>query len=601
MASPIKNRLTLALSALLLLVASSGISAASQTLDIIVFYTDEALATSQGRDPDARIASFVEYANQTFSNSEANLQLRLVHSEKIDFSTDHQVSVDALNNLRLNAKAQLLRDQYGADLVSMLTPRQAVSGGYICGIGYLPGGADGQFYGYAPSYSFSVTAIDCDHNSFAHEIGHNLGLGHSYRQNSEGGIYPWARGYGVDGNFATVMAYPHLFGYVQQLQQFSSPEQTKCNGLPCGVDRNQLDGADAVGNLNIVAPQVAAYFPTKVEDPPPPTDGGSDGTQDTGNVTETTNLIQNGSFDNLAGWQPKNSATLHQTATRVASQFGLLVSDRRSGRSGVIQETTAKLQANVTYQLSAWMAIASERAARSRGQVALIYSDATGEHSKLLSRKSIVSGQWTKLEAEFSLQATGAITRSALYFFGPNKRYGFYLDEVSLKEKPSTTSAGGGEAGTPTETNLITNPGMEQRKYGWLASGKSRLKNHKRYKHSGKFGLMSLRRANWHDGPYQNLLGKLEVGKRYRFSSWVATNAKGSQMGEMRLHYRDGSGEWWQPIIQSTLAGNNQWTQLSGEFTLATQGPISEVSLHIFGPDAGITLYIDDVEVIELP
>ena len=43
-----------------------------------------------------------------------------------------------LNTLRQNATVAQLRRQYGADVVSYLTLSQAVSGGSICGIGYIP-------------------------------------------------------------------------------------------------------------------------------------------------------------------------------------------------------------------------------------------------------------------------------------------------------------------------------------------------------------------------------------------------------------------------------------------------------------------------------
>ncbi|MFO6063195.1 zinc-dependent metalloprotease family protein, partial [Pseudomonas aeruginosa] len=112
--------------------------------------------------------------------------------------------------------------------------------GYItCGIGYMGSGDknSGRFHGNAKDIAYNLTGVDCGLNTFAHEAGHNMGLRHSYEQDLESsyydpryahsGTYEWSRGYGVQGRFATVMAYPHAFGTNKQAPFFPYPRSVQ--------------------------------------------------------------------------------------------------------------------------------------------------------------------------------------------------------------------------------------------------------------------------------------------------------------------------------------------------------------------------------------
>jgi peptidyl-Asp metalloendopeptidase len=71
---------------------------------------------------------------------------------------------------------------------------------------------------------YSITAVDCGATTFVHELGHNQGLAHSLKQgDTSGGVYVDGMGHGVQNEFASIMASPHVFGSATQYDYFSNP------------------------------------------------------------------------------------------------------------------------------------------------------------------------------------------------------------------------------------------------------------------------------------------------------------------------------------------------------------------------------------------
>ncbi len=238
----------LSLSMALLLSLFSAIAGAVTTIDVLVLYVPTVT------NPEVRAASMEQYANTALANSQSELRFHVVKVLPFDIpnaKTD-EVTLDALLN---NAQVATLRSQWGADLVSYITPT-----GPYCGVAYLSPGSSstGHLYAYAKTLGFSVVGHSCT-SSFAHELGHNLSLGHSLKQHSPGSVYAWGRGYGVDNQFVTVMAYTSAFS-ASRVQYFSNPNINACRGFPCGIPRTRADGADGVGAMAVTGPQIAQWL-----------------------------------------------------------------------------------------------------------------------------------------------------------------------------------------------------------------------------------------------------------------------------------------------------------------------------------------------------
>jgi hypothetical protein len=246
----------------------------ASVLDVMVLYTPGVTALYKG-DHLTRIMHVLEYGNESFQNAGIEASLRLVHLEEIQFSESVQDSVvlAAMKNRDgVFSDLQEKRIAAGADLVILYRPdfEGADSGGR----GTLPGlGFDGDFKSKDGSDVFATAYIsEWDHLTI-HEFGHNMGLGHDRREESNRGTFLWSRGHGVDAEYATVMTYGDGFSTRNYLRRFSSPKYN-CRGesgllYPCGVDKSDTEqGADAALSIDTVRFQVAQWAPD-----PPDTDG----------------------------------------------------------------------------------------------------------------------------------------------------------------------------------------------------------------------------------------------------------------------------------------------------------------------------------------
>lgn len=219
------------------------------TIDIYATYTPAGVEDLGKDGVIAKIANLIDVTNQIYRDSGVFIEANLLTAELVDYDPENERDSsgtlsdygygDVFAGSRFDARER------GADFKVIFKP--LVDGDDACGIAY-GGGFPNQGGRFKARRMFSHVAYDCGDSTLAHELGHNMGLTHAQRQDGDGYSYYFARGYGVDDEFVTVMAYGSAFN-ASEIPVFSSPE-LDCDGLPCGVDRNQSDGADAVYALN---------------------------------------------------------------------------------------------------------------------------------------------------------------------------------------------------------------------------------------------------------------------------------------------------------------------------------------------------------------
>ena len=239
--------------------ASASTIAGGSIIDVLGIYTTAArIAAGGAAAMHATIAEGVAEANTAYTNSLVSQRVRLVNTTEVSYVESGDAQTD-LSRLRSPADGYLdavqgIRDQYGADLVVLVTETL----GNECGRAYemtIPGAS------FATS-AFAVVKRTCITGQFslAHEIGHNMGAGHD-RSTGCSGAYPFACGYQDPSNrFRTIMAYDCPVSCPRVLY-FSNPNVTYL-GLPTGVADALPNAADNARTLNNTAAIVANFRPS---------------------------------------------------------------------------------------------------------------------------------------------------------------------------------------------------------------------------------------------------------------------------------------------------------------------------------------------------
>ena len=256
---------------------ASSISTRNSVIDVAILYTRSFTADiSRFQQPQPYIDDLISGVNKIFGDtSETGIQFRAVHYQELAY--ENPIANSSWNSLthlmdqygapKKNqwAVSEKIRAMSGADLVVILDgqPGEDESSGFARGTF----GSRGYFSNNRQRTAvMHTTNFNEEESTLAHELGHVFGLAHGARQSGEG-IFGWARGFGVDNEFATIMAYSGLYNvtpYTDLTKRFSNPRSMACEGLACGVDKADLEnGADAVSALQATRYQVEAFAPTR--------------------------------------------------------------------------------------------------------------------------------------------------------------------------------------------------------------------------------------------------------------------------------------------------------------------------------------------------
>jgi hypothetical protein len=256
------------------------LSAVPIVVDLLAVYTPQA-ATDDGGDAHIQqlIQETVGSVNQAMANTQLSITIRVVHIESINYSSSGDVFTD---RVRLETPGDgymdnifALRNQYGADLVTLITD---------AGNGNEGGNADlmdSITDANDPNLVFSAidyNSIGPGNLTMAHELGHNLGAGHERNNPTEPvvGAFPYSYGYRFPVNqpgvltatFNDIMSY----GYDMDIPlfQYANPNLS-INGVPTGLPPSNPNSADLYDTFLQTAPIVANYRSTIVADTTAPT------------------------------------------------------------------------------------------------------------------------------------------------------------------------------------------------------------------------------------------------------------------------------------------------------------------------------------------
>ena len=212
------------------------------------------------------VEMFVAETNQAYTASAVDQELFLTRAVEVDYVESGTSGVD-LSRLQSRGDGHMdvvheLREKTGADLVHLIAQSTDV-----CGIAYI-------LLQVRPAYEslgFGLTDPDCGGATFAHELGHNMGLRHDRYVDSANSPYPYSHGYvnrsafedgaPASSRWRTVMSYSDECddaGFsCEELLRFSNAEQ-EYEGDPMGIAEGE-EAADASRSLNATRNNVAGY------------------------------------------------------------------------------------------------------------------------------------------------------------------------------------------------------------------------------------------------------------------------------------------------------------------------------------------------------
>jgi len=218
-------------------------------------------ATRDAYDEIAQAELAIAYANEAYQNSDVDVVFQIVGIRNHNPYTStgameltlKEISCGStaceVTNSPHNSNVKAWRDEIGADLIVQLVRYGTIFG--TCGLAWVPTSAT-NFSNDLDKLTYSVNALElpggsaCPEVVVAHEMGHNLGLGHDTTTSPDfQGFYTYARGYKT-ASFGTVMSYTSEYA-----PYLSNPNKTY-GGLPVGVaigSPDEAHAAQAVSNV----------------------------------------------------------------------------------------------------------------------------------------------------------------------------------------------------------------------------------------------------------------------------------------------------------------------------------------------------------------
>ena len=508
-------------------------AASGPVIDLVLGYTPGFAARVGGESQaNTRLNYLVDLSNQAYLNSQIGAQLRLLHTVQVSYpdATSNRTALEELTGFRAPstqttpspafAALRAARDQYGADVVSLMrrfnTPENEG-----CGIAWLIGGgqsgisASDEYFGYSVVSDGTDVGSDgqtyfCRDESFAHELGHNMGSAHDVESvknlsgNQDGvldageyGLYPYSFGHRTvagAGNFYTIMAYGE--SGQARYRTFSNPRSTYCGGWPCGIE----NAADNARSLSQAMPMVATFRATRVPIGPA---GGTRRTDFDGDGRSDV-LWRNVGSQQVDWWLMDGAAFRSVFSQAVASQYEVAATGdfNADGRADILWRDSARTSLWMwmsqgshfsvifvgSHPASGWEVVAAGDVDGNGGADILWHNPTLQQLDWWLMQGSVRIGVASKVVAsQYRVATTGDfdgdgrvdilwrdVARTTLWMWQGSPAGGFSIALVGSYPPSGWEVVGASDVNADGRSDILWhNPGL-QRMDWWLMQGPSR-------------------------------------------------------------------------------------------------------------------------------
>ncbi|MEE1673749.1 zinc-dependent metalloprotease family protein [Agarivorans aestuarii] len=589
----------------------AGAAQAYDTIDVMVLYTSQ-INSEQNGSIETYINHMVSATNTFYANSNMNVRVRLVHSQEINITGTGQVTSDALSRLRSDATVRSLRSEYGADVVTLLTDPTSSA----CGIGYVGSGSNGKFSSYAKDYAYNLVGggSTCSAMTFAHEVGHNISLTHSRAQGDTGGVFGYGLGYGVSGQFSTIMGYPSAFGTRTRIDRFSDPTRSDCLGNACGVNKSAANGADAVSAINSLSAQIADWYPTVVEG-----GGPGDGSPECLIPSKPSKPVASdiGSSNYTLNWPALEHAVKYQvtrwnSSSRTWQNYSVVEANqalisgveetvdfpRITGINACGQLGETSDYASITMIDDTPVCTAPAKPAKpvasniDSSSYTLSWSAVSGAARYRVNRWNESERAWQQVLETSDTQTTisgetGEVAYAHVVAINSCDQAGSASSYVTVNLKKEPIDPGDGD-----QQNLVKNGDFNSNNLAHWSTYWGGALSLVEQGYTGKAMKVSLR-GQWYDGPMQELSEVIKANTSYALSAKVKMAGATDNVKLQIWYYDDAGGHWLAPIEQTAATA---WADIEGGFVINNvQGQLKYVRLFVFGPQPNRDFYIDDV------